>query len=205
MELSQGFHRLIVLYQIRWNSKPCWLLPIHPTLHFEIIWFFRCDSNMAWLSSQISLNGPEVMTIHICAYIIRLLSLQGQKLSRKSFRVPFLRQGSFFKINESNISEATELCLGSKLGFLRRANITRPFSDVYYVYCTCMHVYAREIHVYTREIHILHTWEWSNCVCHHQEPPLWPLAHFWVTMREILSLKPHEYTWNTHVSQLKIV
>ena len=60
--------------------------------------------------SQISLNGPEVMTIHICTYIIRLFSLQGQKLPRKSFRVPFLRQGSFFKINESNILEATELC-----------------------------------------------------------------------------------------------
>ena len=56
------------------------------------------------------LSGPEGLTIHICTYIIGLLSLQGQKLPRKSFRVPFLRQGSFFKINERNISKATELC-----------------------------------------------------------------------------------------------
>ena len=59
------------------------------------------------------LSGPEVMTIQFCTYIIRLCSFQGQKLPRKSFRVPFLRQGSFFKINERNISEATELCEGS--------------------------------------------------------------------------------------------
>ena len=71
------------------------------------------------------MSGPEVMTIHICTYIIGLFSLQGQKLPRKSFRVPFLRQGSFFKINKRNISEATELCEGSKLGFLRMANIAR--------------------------------------------------------------------------------
>ena len=56
-----------------------------------------------------------MMTIHICTYIIRLFSLQAQKLSRKSFRVPFLRQGSFFKINERNISEATEFFEGSPL------------------------------------------------------------------------------------------
>ena len=56
-----------------------------------------------------------MMTIHICTYIIRLFSLQGQKLPRKSFRVPFLRQGSFFKINERNISEATKFFEGSKL------------------------------------------------------------------------------------------
>ena len=63
----------------------------------------------------------------------------------------------------------------------------------------------------TRGIHVLHTCEWSSCVCHPQEPPLWPLTHLWVTiqskvtMREILSLKPREYTWNTHVSHLEIV
>ena len=34
----------------------------------------------------------------------------GQKLPKKSFRVPFLRQRSFFKSNERNIFEATELC-----------------------------------------------------------------------------------------------
>ena len=62
----------------------------------------------------LTFDWPEVITIHICTYIIRLISLQGQKLPRKSFRVPFLRQGSFFKINERNISEATELCEGSK-------------------------------------------------------------------------------------------
>ena len=67
------------------------------------------------------------------------------------------------------------------------------------------------IHVYAREIHVLHTCEWSSCVCHPQEPPLWPLTHLWVTIqskvtiREILSLKPLEYTWDTHFSQLKIV
>ena len=33
------------------------------------------------------------------------------------------------------------------------------------MYFTCIHVYAREIHV-------VHTWEWSSCVCHPQEPPL---------------------------------
>ena len=76
------------------------------------------------------LSGHEVMTIHIFTYIIRLFSLQGQILLRKRFRVPFLRQGSFFKINERNISEATELCEGSKRGFLRMANTTRPFPDV---------------------------------------------------------------------------
>ena len=61
------------------------------------------------------LSGPEVMTIHICTYNIRLFSLQGLKLPGKSFRVPFLRQGSFFKINERNISEATKFFEGSKL------------------------------------------------------------------------------------------
>ena len=76
---------------------------------------------------------------------------------------------------------------------------------------------AREIHVYT----CVCTWitcvytcytPWNGLdVCHPQEPPVWPLTHLWVTfqskvtIREILSLKPHEYTWNIHVSQLKIV
>ena len=130
--------------------------------------------------------------------------LLGQKLHRKSFRVPFLRQGSVFKINDRNISEATEICEGSKLGLLRMANITSPFPGVQHVYFMCMHVYAREIHV-------LHSWEWSSCVCQPQEPPLWPLTHLWVTIqskvtiREILSLKPREYTWNTHVGHLEIV
>ena len=58
----------------------------------------------------------------------------------KSFRVPFLRQGSFFKSNERNISEATELCEGSKEGFLRMANITRPFQGVWHMYFMCIHV-----------------------------------------------------------------
>ena len=46
---------------------------------------------------------------------------------------------------------------------------------------------------------------------HPQEPQLWPLSHVWVTIqskvtiREILSLKQREYTWNTHVSHLEIV
>ena len=78
------------------------------------------------------MSGPEVVTIHICTYIIMLFS-QGQKLPRKSFKVSFLRQGSFFKINEKgerNISEATELCEESKWGFLRMADITRLFPDV---------------------------------------------------------------------------
>ena len=94
----------------------------------------------------------------------------GQKLPRKSFRVPFLRQGSFFKSNERNISEATELCEGSKEGFLRMANITRPFQGVWHVYFTCIHVYFTCIHVYTREIHVLHIWEWSSYVGHPQKP-----------------------------------
>ena len=44
------------------------------------------------------------------------------------------------------------------------------------VYSMCIsHVYTC-IHVYAREIHVLHTWEWSSCVCYPQEPPLWPLT-----------------------------
>ena len=33
-------------------------------------------------------------------------------------------------------------------------------------------MYACEIHMYTREIHVLHTLEWSTCICRPQEPPL---------------------------------
>ena len=50
------------------------------------------------------------------------------------------------------------------------ANITRPFPGMQHVYFTCMHVFFTCIHVYAREIHVLHTWEWSSCVCHPQKP-----------------------------------
>ena len=73
------------------------------------------------------------------------------------------------------------------------------------MYFTCIHVYFTCIHVYTREIHMLHTWEWSSCVCHPQEPPLWPFTHLLVTtqskvtIKEILSLN-HVDTREIHMS-----
>ena len=69
---------------------------------------------MFWGMSFDVLSDPNWLTIPIYPYIMGYYMFLGQKLPKISFRVPFLRQGSFFKSNERNISEATELCEGSK-------------------------------------------------------------------------------------------
>ena len=87
--------------RIRKLVKFCKILSIASYLKTQKFKISSCSSGIAFWVTQVGWQFLSTLILggNIC-----------QKLPRKSFRVPFLRQGSFFKSNERNISEATELC-----------------------------------------------------------------------------------------------
>ena len=130
----------------------------------------------------------------------------GQQFLSKFLEYHFGGKGHFstFKSNERNISDiyvATELCEESKEGFLRMANITRQFRGVYSMCIsrayTCFSLAYPCIHMkYTYYIPGNGLVLFATPKNPHFDPSL---------TSEILSLKPHKYTWYKHVSQLEIV